>query len=456
MLLPFSNLQARHWNPGASMPLVLPLIVVCNTTDEMIHRNIRENARSQKDWLRVSEPHGRIAVLCGSGPSLADTLDDIRRQREEGADVFAMNGAARFLADNGILADYQVMCDARLATADLIGPAKAHLFASQVDPECFRRMPKAQLWHLHAEGIDDHLPSDYPDDYALLGGGASVGNTSMCLAYAMGFRQIDAYGFDSSHRDGESHAFRQPLNDDEGCTWVKWNGKEYLISLGMKMQAEKFQTTARALQYAGMTIRVHGTGLVPDMWNTKFEFLSEREKYERMWAEPGYRDVSPGEESVATFFEIAKPSGTVIDFGCGTGRAALLIRDGGCEVVMIDFASNCRDQEAMQLPFFEFDLCEPIPIRGDVGYCTDVMEHIPPADVERVIQNVMACVPMAFFQISTVPDMAGAIINQCLHLTVEPHAWWHGVFERLGFEVTWDKNYPGLSQFLIAAKPANQ
>jgi hypothetical protein len=51
----------------------------------------------------------------------------------------------------------------------------------------------------------------------------------------------------------------------------------------------------------------------------------------------------------------------------------------------------------------------------------------------------MASAETVFFQIATAPDMLGALINQRLHLTVKPLAWWWELFGRLGYAVTWTR-----------------
>lgn len=447
MQLPYANLQIKHQNPDAEMPLILPVQVICNTSDEEIYGNIRENSKNHENWLKVEDPHDDIAVLCGSGPSLADTLEDIRRLSDSGAKIFAMNGAAKFLHQNGITPDYQVMIDARKQTADLIGPAKKHLLASQVHPECFLRAPNAQLWHLQVGNIENEFP-DYEDAYCLIGGAASVGNTATCLAYAMGYRNLKIYGYDSCHKEGKGHAFHQKMNDGDPCAIVSFNGKEYMASLTMKLQAERFQETARALEESGCHIEVHGYGLLPDMWNTPVEKLTEQEKYVRMWSHDAYRTVSPGEESVNTFLEIVRPDGFVIDFGCGTGRAALKIKEYGCFVMLLDFTENSRDEAAIDLPFRQHDLLEPIPYRAKYGYCTDVMEHIAPENVDRAIRNIMDSAKSTFFQISTVPDAMGAIIGQQLHLTVQPFAWWEKKLSQYG-EIRWSDDQGNAAFFYI-------
>ena len=439
MQLPYANVQMQHWNPGASKPLILPVHVICNTSDEEIFSNIRENAKNHGNWLKLEKAHDGVAVLCGSGPSLVDTLDDIRQKVKAGGKVFAMNGAAKFLNQHGIYPDYQVIIDARPQTAELVGPAKEHLFASQVSPQCFKRMPTARLWHLQVGNIESLLP-EYSSDYCLIGGAASVGNTSTCLAYAMGYRNLQIYGYDSSHRDGNGHAFHQKLNEGDPCCVVVFNGKEYTASLTMKLQAEKFQETSRALKAAGCHIEVHGSGLLPDMFTAKLEDLTEAEKYERMWNYPEYRDVSPGEDCVEKFMEVVKPSGVIVDFGCGTGRAAMKLNNLGYDVLLTDFTGNSRDTAVTSLPFIQWDISEPIPFTGSCGYCTDVMEHIPPHQVDRVIENMLTACGKVFFQISLVPDVMGQLIDQPLHLSVHPYSWWIEKFKSIGYSVKWSED----------------
>lgn len=456
MQLPYANLKIEHQNPDAEKPLILPVHLICNTSDEQIYANIRTNSHNHPtDWVKCEDAHDGVAIIVGSAPSLLDTLDDIRSLQSAGGKIYALNNAANTLYDHGIFADYQVMIDARKETADLIGPAHVHLFGSQVHPECFRRVPDATLWHLQVGNIEDEFP-EYEDAYALIGGAASVGNTATCLAYTMGYRDLQIFGMDSSHKDGVSHAKHQAINDGDPTAWVTYNGKSYLCSLTMKLQAERFQETSKALEDAGAKITVHGDGLLPDMWRTPPDAMSEYNKYTLMWNQPEYRYGSPGDQIVGFYLYTFRPHGRVIDFGCGLGWASLKMHHAGLDVLLLDFTTNSRDSsEIRALPFAQQDLTQPIPHRAKFGFCVDVMEHLPPESVEQTIDNIMTAADEVFFQISIVDDVMGDVIGQQLHLTVRSHSWWKDLFIAHGYTVKWEMKQDIAALFYITKGERN-
>lgn len=178
---------------------------------------------------------------------------------------------------------------------------------------------------------------------------------------------------------------------------------------------------------------------------------TEQAKYIEMWSRPEYRHVAPGEICATEFLEIAKPpkGAEVLDFGAGTGRGAVMLAMlGGLRVKMLDFAPNCLDdfvREALTtqplLSFEECNLVKPIPHKAEYGYCTDVMEHIPPEWVTTVLKNILESAQHVFFQISCTEDQCGKLIGEPLHLTVRPYSWWIDRLQRLGATIHWSKDY---------------
>jgi hypothetical protein len=418
-----------YWNPGASKPLRVSMDVICNTPDERIIANIRHNSSRQTGWQKLESPHAGVAVLCGSGPSLKET--EIPKGH-----IFALNGACGYLNQQGITPDFQVLLDAKPETASLIAEAKQYLFASQVDSVCFEKK-NAKLWQATHGDLALDFP-EYKEDYCMIGGAVTVGNSALVLAYVMGYREIHCVGFDSSHKEGRGHAFHQKMNDGDPTTLVEFGGKDYVCSMTMRLQAQHFLARKKMLEEAGCKIVVHGYGLLPDMVNNPW---SEKDKYRQMWTFDNYREVSPGESVASTFVDLSgiDAGQSVIDFGCGTGRGGKRIRDlTGASVMLVDFAENCLDQN-IDLPFRLHDLTQPLNLHSEYGFCTDVLEHIPTDDVPKVLDTLFGSCMNVFLQISLVDDVMGALINEPLHLTVKPYGWWVETLKKYG-RIQWSEN----------------
>jgi 2-polyprenyl-3-methyl-5-hydroxy-6-metoxy-1,4-benzoquinol methylase len=78
----------------------------------------------------------------------------------------------------------------------------------------------------------------------------------------------------------------------------------------------------------------------------------EEMKYAKCWELPAYRNYAPGEHLVDMFLELVgevEEGTTIIDFGCGTGRASKKLYEAGFDVTMLDFADNCLDPEIAEL-----------------------------------------------------------------------------------------------------------
>ena len=151
--------------------------------------------------------------------------------------------------------------------------------------------------------------------------------------------------------------------------------------------------------------------------------ISEREKYERVWEIPNYRRYSPGEHLVDHAIETLgmKPGESIIDYGCGTGRAATKFKDLGFQVRGIDHAKNCLDP-GVDIPL-ETSCLWNLPILcSDWGFCTDVMEHLPSEKVFAVFFGIRTRSEKgAYFQICTHEDVWN---GETLHLTVRHNEWW--------------------------------
>jgi hypothetical protein len=121
----------------------------------------------------------------------------------------------------------------------------------------------AMLWHVNAPGMDELLTDERARPVHLIGGGSTVGMNAMVLAFAAGFRKIHLYGFDSSYKADEHHAYRQGLNDNDRVVDALFGDEKFRTTGWMVQQVNEFQELAPALIGDGCVITVAGTGLLP-------------------------------------------------------------------------------------------------------------------------------------------------------------------------------------------------
>ena len=243
--------------------------VHCITPDEELFSQIRENSASCKRWAKSVEAHDGVAVIVGGGPSMRSRLDAIKYRQKEGQTIFALNGAATFLNKNGVFPDYQVLLDSQPFLTDYIGPARDYLIASQCHPDVFKAVSNPILWHLAVEGAEAQIP-EYDTDFCLVGGGITVGLSSLCLVYALGYRKIHLYGYDSSYEEG-THAYAVPEIAEDKIIHkpvagervvVTIGGKKFITTLCLTKQAQDFPKLCDDLIDMGCTITLDCDGLL--------------------------------------------------------------------------------------------------------------------------------------------------------------------------------------------------
>ena len=241
--------------------------VKCNTDAGEIFANVEASISLDLPWLQVSDAHEGVAAVIGGGPSLRSQMPILLEHKRQGHKIFTMNGTMRALHSAGIRSDYYVMLDARPENLKFLDNLSADefLIASQCHPSVFGVLSpplSVTLWHTNYPGLVDKIGDR---ECALIGGGTTVGLQSVSIAYAMGYREIHLYGFDSSYAGESGHAYQQPQNDNDTVYEYAVEGEKFMATRWMARQAMEFQEASRQLAEGGADIYVHGFGLLPQI-----------------------------------------------------------------------------------------------------------------------------------------------------------------------------------------------
>lgn len=165
---------------------------------------------------------------------------------------------------------------------------------------------------------------------------------------------------------------------------------------------------------------------------------AERALYRDIWALDSYAQYAPGEVYLPAFLTLAgsmRPR-TVLDAGCGSGKAAVALVREGFRPTLFDLTNDGLIEDAKALPFVEGCLWRPSAALDrwfDYVYCCDVLEHVPPQFTMLAIDQLLRRTRIGLFlTVSLVPDVFGAWAGKPLHQTVQPFTWWRDSLRELG------------------------
>lgn len=183
---------------------------------------IRSGQRSgMKSMLRLAWKHkGATFCVVGGGPSLQDSVGELRRLAKRGAIIVAVNKSHDWLLKRGLPCHYGVLLDPKEWVADYVTldvPRETkkragklwvdptYLIASQCHDDTiakFRDHPRAYMWHAGSGiGEDEILREEFGDGEWLNVRGASVvGLRAVSLAIALGAADVHLFGLDGSSK----------------------------------------------------------------------------------------------------------------------------------------------------------------------------------------------------------------------------------------------------------------
>lgn len=178
---------------------------------------------------------------------------------------------------------------------------------------------------------------------------------------------------------------------------------------------------------------------------------SERAKYEKVYAFPGYGAKGHGAPISPYLLARAPRFGLLGDFGCGRGGSFQPYLDAGFSIQPVDHVDALAPQwrgHPRVLPLVVANLWADTLPAVDYGLCTDVMEHIPEPHVAETVANLALAVGSGcLWSICHVQDVWGDRIGERLHVTVKENDWWLTELERHWREVHVLKTSRGTSVY---------
>ncbi len=220
----------------------------------------------------------RWLIICGYGPSIADTWDQIKPQAKAlKADIVSVSGCHDYLKGHGIFPDIHVECDPRLHKSEMVKkPLRKtkYLMASCCHPDFLKRFEKHDLtlWHLF-NGDASYKIRDIPSEKtaAMIPGGGNVLLRALVLFYYLGYRNFVIHGFDCSYRTDDekisthagSHSQKKQLKNVKvraGGSKRWFDTAPVLISYAQHMEKDIIEG-----RYPGCQFHFMGDGLFQEM-----------------------------------------------------------------------------------------------------------------------------------------------------------------------------------------------
>jgi hypothetical protein len=251
-----------------------------NVTDDAILANIRSAIRRGHPQIAPCAPKPDRVCVVGSGPSLNDTVDELRQLYFEGAKIVTMNGAYQWCLERNFRPSTQIVLDARASNARFLQPAVPqcrYLLASQCAPELWDAVEgREHVWIFHShigEATDTPIGAELDGYYGKgywcgVGGGVTVATRAIVLLRMLGYLRFDLFGVDCCWLDGQHHAFPQPENEHDrrmsvqlALTDTETDARTFTCSPWQLKQLENFIHLVK-MTGDDFLLNVHGDGML--------------------------------------------------------------------------------------------------------------------------------------------------------------------------------------------------
>lgn len=249
---------------------------------EEVLANLRRNLARGLPFLKPDPtPKGGTLILVAGGPSLADTIEDLRELAANPANrIVAANESHDFLIERGIVpwgATYwEVGSPKKASFLERPHPGVRYFIASQAHPEAFDKLEgraDVTMWHIYQgypDKADVDLVFEHDPEGFLAGGGCGATLRWVYVGQTLGWRKSALFGMDSSFRGDRTHAYKVRDGVKRDASWRPWDdvwceGRHFKTNSFLLHQANHFQWQMAKCAEQGLEVTVYGDGLIPHM-----------------------------------------------------------------------------------------------------------------------------------------------------------------------------------------------
>lgn len=382
--------QAMEGTTGSPPLGILQLEMRVNVTDSQLLSNLRNTKKLGLPQVQVMVDNKKTLAICGSGPSLRNTHGLIPKD----AEILALNGAYKYLCQQGRIPEYFAMLDSREVNSNFLeicNPETTFLIASQCHPKIFDclRNNLVGVFHLNTPTTK----SVFEDEDLYVGGGGTIGITAMALAIALGYRSIILYGMDSSYEGDVRHVQHQPQNDKEEVVEVWVQDRKYFTSMAMADQVMNFFPFHKAIRqlYPDIVIDIIGEGLFYDFVvtnNNPTDRDRELAKYQSVYNEESYGMTLERAKGLFDLLSKIPHKTSYLDVSCGRGESLRMARDLGFGIVS---GTETVDSLISEEKNVGYGILPNLSIPDKSYDCVsliEVIEHLVPDDIVPALQEL--------------------------------------------------------------------
>ena len=275
---------------AAGQPLPLfPLALAlegCFTEEQM---NANFFATLDRGYIPINGYLGKFSGACsvvGSGPSIRDTHQHLV------GDVLAVNGALKYLLDQGIVPKFAMIWDCAEVCEQFAipNPDVTYFIASRAHPKVFEKLAGCNIVVWHAAGDlnifqlmnDPAVIAKQPCHEPLINGGSAGVVRGLYVMVNLGYTEINIFGGDSCYsEDGQTHAQGSLVKEKDVTISIGDNPPFYFRTTPeWCAQVEEYKAIYAIQTALGMKLKVHGKGMLKhmhDLLEAQFEMMGRED-----------------------------------------------------------------------------------------------------------------------------------------------------------------------------------